>query len=167
MQITLNNEEIETAIKNYVRTIIAISEDQDIVIDMKAGRLEKGMSATLDIVPMNQAGEMLPPKTIEPAAPIPDTPAPVHGVPAASTKPVAVKALGVSALKKPEPVEEVASAGEAEATETSDGADVEVDAGGADVDEVDGGGVEDQVETEPQVETAPAPKRSIFAKAGA
>lgn len=157
MQITLNNEEIETAIKNYVRTIIAISDDQDIVIDMKAGRLEKGMSATLDIVPMNQTGEMPATKAvIEGSKAEPDYSR--HA--AASSKPTAVKTMGVSALKKPALVEEAVSTSEAEVTETT-GTD-EVEVGGADVDV---GEVDSMEETE--VEAAPAPKRSIFAKAGA
>lgn len=51
MQITLNQDEILDALKAYVRTQINISEDQDILIDMKAGRGENGYTATLDIVP--------------------------------------------------------------------------------------------------------------------
>ena len=51
MQITLNQDEIETAIKNYVNQQVNIREGQEITIDLKAGRGENGFSATIDIVP--------------------------------------------------------------------------------------------------------------------
>lgn len=50
MQITLNHEEILKALDIYVRSQINIAQDQDIIIDLKAGRGENGYSATLDIV---------------------------------------------------------------------------------------------------------------------
>lgn len=51
MQITLNQDEIETAIKDYVSNQIVIAEDMEIAIDMKAGRGDNGYTATLDIRP--------------------------------------------------------------------------------------------------------------------
>lgn len=50
MQITLNQDEIETAIKRYVNEQVAIREDQEISIDLRAGRGENGFSANIDIV---------------------------------------------------------------------------------------------------------------------
>lgn len=51
MQITLNQDEIMEALKNYAFTIINVAPGNDINIDLKAGRGENGYSATLDIVP--------------------------------------------------------------------------------------------------------------------
>ncbi len=55
MQITLNQDEIETAIKDYVSNQIVIAEDMEIAIDMKAGRGDNGYTATLDIRPARTA----------------------------------------------------------------------------------------------------------------
>lgn len=51
MQITLNQQEIETALKAYVCSQININEGQEIAIELKAGRSEAGYTATLDIRP--------------------------------------------------------------------------------------------------------------------
>lgn len=51
MQITLNQEEIELALDNFVRSRISVSDGQDIVFDLKAGRGDNGFTATLEIVP--------------------------------------------------------------------------------------------------------------------
>ncbi len=50
MQITLNETELMEALENYVRSQITISDDQDIKIELRAGRGENGFTATLDIV---------------------------------------------------------------------------------------------------------------------
>ena len=50
MQITLNQAEIEQAIKNYVFDQVNIREGHDITIDLKAGRGPEGFTATIDIV---------------------------------------------------------------------------------------------------------------------
>jgi hypothetical protein len=50
MQIILTQDEIIKALDTYVRSQINIAQDQDIIIDLKAGRGENGYSATLDIV---------------------------------------------------------------------------------------------------------------------
>lgn len=55
MQITLNQDEIETAIKDYVGNQIVIAEDMEISVDMKAGRGDNGYTATLDIRPAKTA----------------------------------------------------------------------------------------------------------------
>ena len=46
-----NHGEITLALEQYVRTIITLAPDTKISIDMKAGRLESGFSAILDITP--------------------------------------------------------------------------------------------------------------------
>ena len=51
MQITLNQEEIETALIAYVRSTISIADNYEIAVDLKAGRGEHGYAATLDITP--------------------------------------------------------------------------------------------------------------------
>ena len=66
MQITLNQDEIETALRRYVNDQVNIREGHEITIDLKAGRGENGFSATIDIVP---AGSGTPVKTPEPASP--------------------------------------------------------------------------------------------------
>ena len=49
MQITLNQAEIEDAIETYVRNQITIADNQEIVMDFKAGRSDAGYTVTLDI----------------------------------------------------------------------------------------------------------------------
>lgn len=49
MQITLNQDEIHTAVEQYVRSQINIAPNQSISIDFTAGRGQNGLSATLDI----------------------------------------------------------------------------------------------------------------------
>lgn len=62
MQITLNEAEILTALENYVRKQITISEGQTIAIDLKAGRGENGFSATLDIIDGSMEAALPTPK---------------------------------------------------------------------------------------------------------
>lgn len=63
MQITLNQDEIFVAIEQYVRAQITVNDDQEIDIDLKAGRGENGHSATLDIRPAKPSAK----KTAKPA----------------------------------------------------------------------------------------------------
>lgn len=49
MQIILQEDEILEALESYVRDQITIASNQEIKIDLKAGRGENGFSATLDI----------------------------------------------------------------------------------------------------------------------
>ena len=51
MQITLNQDEILEALKDYAFRVINVAPGNDITIDLKAGRGENGYTATLDIVP--------------------------------------------------------------------------------------------------------------------
>lgn len=62
MQITLNQTEIETALRRYVNDQVNIREGHEIIIDLKAGRGENGFSATIDIVPADAS-----PKAPDPA----------------------------------------------------------------------------------------------------
>lgn len=52
MQIILSQDEIVSAIETYVRGQITITDNQEIAIELKAGRGENGFSATLDIRPI-------------------------------------------------------------------------------------------------------------------
>lgn len=49
MQITLNQDEIEQSIQDFVRSQISIADDQEVIIDLKSTRGETGMTAILDI----------------------------------------------------------------------------------------------------------------------
>ncbi|MNO13150.1 hypothetical protein D3C76_27760 [compost metagenome] len=51
MQITLNQLEIEAALKAYILNQININDGMEIVIDLKATRGEAGTTAIIDIVP--------------------------------------------------------------------------------------------------------------------
>lgn len=124
MQITLNQQEIEAALKSYVCSQININDDQEIAIDLKAGRSEAGYTATLDIRPVTAA---VAPKK-----------APTHRAPAAASMIEPAAAVGTSVFSKPKVVftpapepEEVTSAGissgeEREPVETEEPAEEEV-----------------------------------------
>lgn len=49
LQITIDQNEIETAIKNHIGTLLTINDGQNVTIDLKAGRGENGFSATIEI----------------------------------------------------------------------------------------------------------------------
>lgn len=51
MQVTLNQQEIETALKTYINDQITIKDGMEITIDLKAGRGPEGFSANIDIAP--------------------------------------------------------------------------------------------------------------------
>jgi hypothetical protein len=74
MQITLNQEEIEAAVKDYVHAQINVAEGQDISIDFTNGRGDKGLTASLDIVPARVADE---PKAAKTPTPKPKKTSPV------------------------------------------------------------------------------------------
>ncbi|QEM41166.1 hypothetical protein HYP85_gp069 [Pseudomonas phage Zuri] len=54
MQITLNQVEIEAALKAYILNQININDGMEIVIDLKATRGEAGTTAIIDIVPRTE-----------------------------------------------------------------------------------------------------------------
>ena len=140
MQITLNQTEIETALRRYVNDQVNVREGHEITIDLKAGRGENGFSATIDIVP---AGSGTPVEAPEPAPP---------------TKPVTISKVRGTTTSAPVPdgpeiVQEAAgeAAGET-ATETQ--AEPETAATGQEADSTD-------------EETSPAEKpKSLFANLG-
>lgn len=72
MQITLDEGEIHEAIKAYVRGQITIAEDQQIDIDMKAGRAENGFTATLNIRSVMASTTAAPKPTKTPLSFAPD-----------------------------------------------------------------------------------------------
>lgn len=51
LQITLNQTEIENAIKAYLQNLLVFADGTDIKIDMKATRGAEGFSATIDVNP--------------------------------------------------------------------------------------------------------------------
>lgn len=53
MQITLDQDEIHDALKDYVRQRISIKENQHIEIDLKNGRGENGTTAIINITSAN------------------------------------------------------------------------------------------------------------------
>lgn len=58
LQIIIDQNEIEQAIKDRVGNMISIREGQEITIDLKAGRGENGFSATIEIgTPSEKASE--------------------------------------------------------------------------------------------------------------
>ncbi len=57
MQVSLDQTEIELAIRDYVRTIINIPEDREIGIDFTAGRGSNGLTAALDIRAKTSSGK--------------------------------------------------------------------------------------------------------------
>ena len=100
MKITIDQVEIEQAIKDYIGGQIAIREDQRVDIDLKAGRGENGFSASIDIVGAN-------------------TPVP-------SAKPVEADPVAVPKTPKPRPVETPVSTS-TEATSTDTAGDTQVE----------------------------------------
>ena len=58
MQITLNQEEIESALIAYVRSTISIADNFTVSVDLKAGRGEHGYAATLDITPVKEVVQL-------------------------------------------------------------------------------------------------------------
>ena len=49
MKITIDQEEIETAVTNHIKSLITVKDGQEISIDFKAGRGENGLSAEISI----------------------------------------------------------------------------------------------------------------------
>lgn len=85
MQIIIDQQDIEQAIKNFIGTQVTIREGQEVTIDLKAGRGDNGYSATIEIgAPVNKAPT-----------------GPVNRTPVASP----AKQKVVVAETKPEPVE--------------------------------------------------------------
>ncbi len=71
MKITLDQTEIEQALKNYVAEQMHIKEGMNISIDIRATRGEGGMTAVIDIAP---AGTPSPAPVVDKTAPEPVKP---------------------------------------------------------------------------------------------
>lgn len=149
MQITLDHTEILKALDNYVRTLIDIKPNQSIAVAMKAGRLENGFSATLDIVTTGSTEEPMA------AAPVA---MPVATAPAAEAAAASIaKATPFPNRRAAAPV---AVAAESEPM-TDEGPE---DTGPIEVNDLEDEPGSEETQPEPVVEAAPT-KRSIFSKA--
>lgn len=65
MQIILDQNEIETAIRALVNEQVSVKDGHEITIDLKAGRGENGFSATIDIAPAGAKTDSTKPLGIE------------------------------------------------------------------------------------------------------
>ena len=81
MQITIVQAEIETAIRNYVGSLLTVAPGTQIEIDLRAGRGEAGYTATVDLIPEGQTKQVAIPKVTKAAVEI----APVAETAAAET----------------------------------------------------------------------------------
>ncbi len=63
MQITLNQDEITTAVEDYLNNQINIAEGQEISIDFTAGRGPNGLTAAIDIRSASATAAEAPKKT--------------------------------------------------------------------------------------------------------
>jgi hypothetical protein len=57
MQITITQDEIETAIANFILSQVSVNEDMDINIDLKATRGDEGYTAVINIVPKSDSAD--------------------------------------------------------------------------------------------------------------
>lgn len=64
MQVTLDQTEIEAGIRLYLDTQFRINDDQEITVEMKAGRGENGFTASIDIVPAGTAKQAEAPRSL-------------------------------------------------------------------------------------------------------
>lgn len=66
MQITLVQNEIEQALKNYINDIMSVKEGMEITITMKATRGDEGNTAIIDIMPIGSTAPVVtaPAKTV-------------------------------------------------------------------------------------------------------
>jgi outer membrane biosynthesis protein TonB len=71
VQITLNQSEIEQALKNYILEQININEGMEINIDLKATRGDQGTTAIIDILPIGTVAAPAPVVQEQAAAPAP------------------------------------------------------------------------------------------------
>ena len=60
MQITLNQVEIEQALRNYVAEMVAVKDGMTIAVTIRATRGEEGTTAVIDILP-EVVAEVVPP----------------------------------------------------------------------------------------------------------
>lgn len=137
LEITIDQTEIETAIKNHIGTLLTINDGQEVTIDLKAGRGENGFSASVKI------GAVTP--TVAPST---DT---------GSDKPVVTGPFKRQAKPQAAPAEtaqttaQAAPEGDSTTATTTDAGDQQADAQEAQQDEG---------------EAAPAAKAGLFAHLG-
>ena len=149
MQITLNQTEIETALRRYVNEQVNIREGHEVIIDLKAGRGENGFSATIDIVPADA------PKVSEPV-----TPAKPLGI---AKEVVRAKPQPIQATQIPDASESAQEAAQEAAPETATTAQAEPETAATATDTAEEQGSEGgEEEQAPPPETTDKPK-SLFA----
>lgn len=104
MQITINQTEIETAIRNHVLGLIAVRENMRIDIDLKATRKEDGYTAIIDIYPDDtpEGGEPIKVPTLSTKTP----PAEVKPEPKAEAPKAVVEVEAAPVVEVAETVEE-------------------------------------------------------------
>lgn len=100
MQITLNQNEIEIAISEYIESQVQLKEGQQVEIDLKASRGPEGFTANIDIVKATAArkvsgsttGSNKPEKSTVKAEPKPETETPKKEEPVAEKEVAPVQA---------------------------------------------------------------------------
>lgn len=122
MQITINQTEIETAIRNHVLGLIAVRENMRIDIDLKATRKEDGYTAIIDIYPDDtpEGGEPIetPAPVFKKAPPVEAKPEPKAEAPKAVVEAEAAPVVEVVETSKEEPVTEEVAVAPAKKTTT-------------------------------------------------
>lgn len=68
MQITLNQEEIDQAVQDFVRSQINIADNQEVSIDFTAGRGPNGLSAAINIATIAASKATVVPVRTKPKA---------------------------------------------------------------------------------------------------
>lgn len=123
MQITLNQVEIETALKAYINDQINIKDGMEITIDLKAGRGPEGFSATIDISAPAKKAPVTVTEAVKPAkqavAQATSTSAPVTGSVKAAAKVQPEPEPEEEQVQQEETAEQEAVAEEAQAEEAT------------------------------------------------
>ena len=164
MQITIAQDEIEAAIKNYIQEQITVKEDQDIDIDLRATRGEAGFQATINITKAGAAKPVREPEA--PVAAVTKTVETTQAVkPVATTtrvKPVVTKVTPAKPAPvveaEPEIQDEQPVVQEEEDTQSGVGQAEEAGSDQTDTVEVN----EDETETQQEEAPAPAARPSLF-----
>lgn len=148
LEITIDQNEIETAIKNHIGTLLTVAEGQSISISMKAGRGDNGFSATIEI------GGNGTPKAEAPTTEAPKDKPVVTGPFKRNPKPAATPTTETA---QSDAQADAGAVTEEDTTSTTEGQDDGIATASADV------GVE---AGEPQPEGEAAPKKGLFAHLG-
>lgn len=106
MQVTLNEEEISTAVQNFVKTQINIAEGQEITVTFTNGRSPNGLTAALEISPLTKTAKPIYRNTTALPPEEAPAPAPVAAEPAASApQPASAEGKPRRVFTKPASVE--------------------------------------------------------------